>query len=259
MYDAGGERIPDEEDEAVFRCYNTLLDKVTEMEKDNEIAGVPDRSLGEVLMGLAEEERKEGGKLASARQQHLFNFHIKNIGDEEAYPGDHCLLRNGYRAIAGSLAKGLDVRLCHKVTKIWRHMPTPPPTDALPVPAAPPPPGGAASPYKPPTIDIKPPVIDTSKPPVIDTSKPPTREVHVHERHKKALSEALPEAPAALEQWYRFREREMQQATKKMKRSSGETLLRRRALVPYQRGGVRAPTSTTSNGRLHKGTRHSNA
>ena len=130
MHDSEGKPVSIEEDLKVESIFNEMLEQVkTEMASR---PGKTDQSLGVVLEQLA--GKHELFKQPANRQ--LFLWHVANIeystatdihnlsarnwsqDDENAFDGDHCLLKKGYVSLAESLAKGLDIRLGAKVSHI---------------------------------------------------------------------------------------------------------------------------------------------
>ena len=133
IHGADGQPVPAEDDQEMERVFNELLCQA----RDAGAAGAADESLGHVLDRLLE---AQGAALTPAQRQ-VFQWHCANIeystatdihnlsarhwaiDDEGAFEGPHCLLRQGYGALARGLAQHLDeIRLQAEVAVV-RHAP----------------------------------------------------------------------------------------------------------------------------------------
>jgi hypothetical protein len=132
MNDASGKPVPMEEDLKVERLFNDMLEdaKVLMAGKGNK----QDESLGVILQQMADKNKV----FSSEANRQLFAWHCANIeystatdianlsaknwsqDDENAFEGPHCLLKQGYIALADALATGLGVRVRVRVRVLVR-------------------------------------------------------------------------------------------------------------------------------------------
>ena len=133
IHGADGAPVPAEDDQEVERAFNELLCQA----RDAGAAGGPDESLGHVLDRLLEAQ----GAAHTPAQRQVFQWHCANIeysaatdihnlsarhwaiDDEGAFEGPHCLLRQGYGALARGLAQHLDEIRLHAEVAAVRHAP----------------------------------------------------------------------------------------------------------------------------------------
>ncbi|KAF5206142.1 Polyamine oxidase [Thalictrum thalictroides] len=130
LYDTDGKQVPPEVVAKVGEAFESILvetDKVRqEYSKDMSILKafsiIMERRPDLRQEGLAHNVlqwylcRMEGWFAADAD-----TISLKSWDQEELLPGGHGLMVRGYRPVINILAKGLDIRLGHRVTKITRH------------------------------------------------------------------------------------------------------------------------------------------
>ncbi|KAH9770516.1 polyamine oxidase 2 [Citrus sinensis] len=130
LFDMDGNQVPQELVTKVGEAFESILketDKVREehdedMSIQRAISIVFDRRPELRLEGLAHKVlqwylcRMEGWFAADAE-----TISLKSWDKEELLPGGHGLMVRGYLPVINTLAKGLDIRLGHRVTKITRH------------------------------------------------------------------------------------------------------------------------------------------
>ena len=122
-----GAPVPNADDDLVEKLFNDLLRRA----QDEAGKAVDDESLGEKLDTLL----KTDDSLSSDLQKHIFQWHCANVeystatdihnlsvrnwavDDAHAFPGEHCLLKQGYGTVAKGISAGLDIRFnCEVVT-----------------------------------------------------------------------------------------------------------------------------------------------
>jgi len=131
LHDADGKPVSEDTDQEVQEIFNDMLAQVDSEMKSGRLFK-PDMSLG----FLFEQRAAKHPALRSTAQRHLINWHCANIeysvatdmnnlsarhwnqDDENAFDGDHCLLKKGYGSLAEALAAGLDIRLGTQVREI---------------------------------------------------------------------------------------------------------------------------------------------
>eukprot|EP00960_Hanusia_phi_P059712 764266-Hanusia_phi.AAC.5 len=132
IHDADGVAYSEETDRKIELLFNQFLQRA--QKEVGTGSQKSDQSLGGLLDRMISSEES----LDDARELQLFNWHCANIeystatdihnlsarnwalDDENAFDGDHCLLKTGYCALAEHLAQGLDIRLNSKV-KLVEH------------------------------------------------------------------------------------------------------------------------------------------
>jgi polyamine oxidase len=131
LYDKDGKKVPPQLVTEVGETFEEILKEVNEIRKEFE----EDISLKHVLSVVFERNptlRLEGiaHKVLQwylCRMEGWFAADIDTISakcwDEEVLlPGGHGLMVRGYLPVIHTLAKGLDIRLKHRVTKVSRHL-----------------------------------------------------------------------------------------------------------------------------------------
>ncbi|URE03999.1 Glucose inhibited division protein A [Musa troglodytarum] len=121
LFDADGRQVPQELVQKVGEANKVRHETTEDMSVAQAIALVLERDPDLRQEGLANNVlqwylcRMEGWFATDAD-----NISLKNWDQEVLLPGGHGLMVRGYRPIINTLAKGLDIRLSHRVTKIVR-------------------------------------------------------------------------------------------------------------------------------------------
>ncbi|KAL5677340.1 hypothetical protein ACJX0J_013471, partial [Zea mays] len=130
LYDTNGRQVPQELVEKIGKVFETILEETSKLrEGTNEdmsiakaIAIVMDRNPQLRQEGIAHEVlqwylcRMEGWFATDAD-----SISLQGCDQEVLLPGGHGLMVRGYRPVINTLARGLDIRLNHKVLEIVRH------------------------------------------------------------------------------------------------------------------------------------------
>ncbi|CAD5169475.1 polyamine oxidase 3-like [Musa acuminata AAA Group] len=129
LFDADGRQVPQELVQKVGEVFESILKEANKVRHET----TEDMSVAQAIALVLERDpdlRQEG--LANnvlqwylCRMEGWFatdadNISLKNWDQEVLLPGGHGLMVRGYRPIINTLAKGLDIRLSHRVTKIVR-------------------------------------------------------------------------------------------------------------------------------------------
>ncbi|XP_042449642.1 polyamine oxidase 3-like [Zingiber officinale] len=127
LFDGDGHQVPQDLVEKVGKVFETILEEANKLRYETN----EDMSIAQAIKLVMERHsylRQEG--LANnvlqwylCRMEGWFatdadNISLKNWDQEVLLPGGHGLMVRGYRPIINTLAKGLDIRLRHRVTKI---------------------------------------------------------------------------------------------------------------------------------------------
>ncbi|XAR49589.1 Non-specific polyamine oxidase [Bertholletia excelsa] len=130
LFDMEGNQVPQDLVQKVGEAFETILKETDNVRQEQSedmsmlraISIVLERRPDLRLEGLAHKVlqwylcRMEGWFAADAD-----TISVKSWDKEELLPGGHGLMVRGYRPVINTLAKGLDIRLSHRVTKIARH------------------------------------------------------------------------------------------------------------------------------------------
>lgn len=130
LFDMDGNQVPQELVKQVGEVFEIILKETDEVRKECEgdmsikaaFSIVFERKPELRLEGLAHKVlewylcRMEGWFAADAE-----TISLKCWDEEELLPGGHGLMVRGYLPVINTLAKGLDIRLGHRVTKVMRH------------------------------------------------------------------------------------------------------------------------------------------
>ncbi|KAJ3693609.1 hypothetical protein LUZ60_009089 [Juncus effusus] len=130
LFDTNGQQVPQELVQRIGEVFETILEETDKLRKQEK----EDMSVAKAITTVLERNphlRQEG--LANdvlqwylCRMEGWFATDADNISiqcwdGEELLPGGHGLMVRGYKPVINTLAKGLDIRLNHRVTEILRH------------------------------------------------------------------------------------------------------------------------------------------
>ncbi|XP_072970643.1 polyamine oxidase 3-like [Typha angustifolia] len=130
LFDTNGHQVPQELVQKVGEVFETIL-KETDKLRDEHTEDMSIAQAISIVLDRRPDLRQEG--LANdvlqwylCRMEGWFatdadNISVKCWDKEVLLPGGHALMVRGYRPIIYTLAKGVDIRLRHRVTKVVRH------------------------------------------------------------------------------------------------------------------------------------------
>ncbi|AQK81235.1 hypothetical protein ZEAMMB73_Zm00001d036513, partial [Zea mays] len=130
LYDTNGRQVPQELVEKIGKVFETILEETGKLrEGTNE-----DMSIAKAIvhMGFPCVHYRQEGIAHEVLQWYLCRMEgwfatdadsisLQGCDQEVLLPGGHGLMVRGYRPVINTLAKGLDIRLNHKVVEIVRH------------------------------------------------------------------------------------------------------------------------------------------
>ncbi|XXG68322.1 hypothetical protein AAC387_Pa06g1434 [Persea americana] len=130
LFDADGGQVPEELVTKVGKIFESILKETGKLREEN---GEEDMSMLRAF-SIALERRpdlRQEGLASKVLQWYLCRMEgwfatdadtisLKYWDKEELLPGGHALMVRGYRPVINTLAKGLDIRLNHRVTKVAR-------------------------------------------------------------------------------------------------------------------------------------------
>ncbi|XP_039146721.1 polyamine oxidase 3-like [Dioscorea cayenensis subsp. rotundata] len=129
LFDTDGHQVPQELVERIGHVFENILEEANKLRQGmsedlsiaQAIASVMERRPDLRQEGLGHKVlqwylcRMEGWFAADAD-----TISLKHWDEEDLLPGGHGLMVRGYRPVLNALARGLDIRLHHRVTKIFR-------------------------------------------------------------------------------------------------------------------------------------------
>ncbi|KAH7678836.1 Spermine oxidase protein [Dioscorea alata] len=129
LFDTDGHQVPQDLVERVGQVFQEILDKADKLRQEN----TNDMSVAQAITIVMDRhpELKQEGLAHKVLQWYLCRMEgwfaadadtisLKNWDQEVLLPGGHGLMVRGYRPVLTTLARGLDIRLHHRVTNIIR-------------------------------------------------------------------------------------------------------------------------------------------
>ncbi|KAJ0980729.1 hypothetical protein J5N97_008984 [Dioscorea zingiberensis] len=129
LFDTDGNQVPQDLVERVGLVFQDILEKADKLRQENK----KDMSVAQAITIVMDRypELKQEGLAHKVLQWYLCRMEgwfaadadtisLKNWDQAILLPGGHGLMVRGYRPVLTTLARGLDIRLCHRVTKIFR-------------------------------------------------------------------------------------------------------------------------------------------
>ncbi|XP_020102904.1 probable polyamine oxidase 2 isoform X1 [Ananas comosus] len=130
LFDTDGHQVPQELVQKIGDVFETILRETDKVRRECN----DDMSIAQAISIVLERcpELRQEGLSHNVLQWYLCRMEgwfatdadtisLKNWDQEVLLPGGHGLMVRGYRPVINTLAKGLDIRLHHRVTKILRH------------------------------------------------------------------------------------------------------------------------------------------
>ncbi|KAL8088460.1 hypothetical protein AgCh_038297 [Apium graveolens] len=114
LYDMAGNKVPQELVTEVGEDFKSIMDEANQVRSENSEDMSVSRAIS-VVFERRPDLRMEGWFAADAD-----TISLKCWDQEELLPGGHGLMVRGYFPVINTLAKGLDIRLGHRVTNIVR-------------------------------------------------------------------------------------------------------------------------------------------
>ncbi|KAJ0975694.1 hypothetical protein J5N97_017659 [Dioscorea zingiberensis] len=129
LFDTDGHQVPQELVERIGHVFENILEEANKLRQET----TEDMSIAQAIASVMERrpDLRQEGLAHKVLQWYLCRMEgwfasdadtisLKHWDKEVLLPGGHGLMVRGYRPVLNTLARGLDIRLRHRVTKIFR-------------------------------------------------------------------------------------------------------------------------------------------